>query len=231
MLVSRQRQDGAIGYWGQEDWSSPWLTAYALSMMLDARDAGIDVPASTIARATAYLSKGNAERTATRWSTQRRRVAARPARRAARAAPRRHLRRHVIERRVKAIASRLGFVDRLDYASVLAEQGDSTAARAIVRDAWRATHVDGRLVRLDDSTRGTGWLFRSSQRAEARLFAVTAMLEPRHPQLGALFESMVVASRGALALAVEHDRAGGAGGRDPRGARACSDSARRAPSP
>jgi uncharacterized protein YfaS (alpha-2-macroglobulin family) len=57
--------------------------------------------------------------------------------------------------------------------------------------------VEGRLVRLEDSTRGDGWLFRSSIRPAARLFAATAMLEPRHPQLGALFESIVQRGRSA----------------------------------
>jgi len=63
VLVSRQREDGAIGYWSPNDWSTPWLTAYALSMMVDARDAGIKVPASTLSRALAYLTGGTTERT------------------------------------------------------------------------------------------------------------------------------------------------------------------------
>jgi alpha-2-macroglobulin len=54
-----------------------------------------------------------------------------------------------------------------------------------------------RLVRLDTSSQGEGWLFPSSVRAAARLFSATAMLDPRYPLLGALFESIIQTGRSA----------------------------------
>ena len=50
-------------------------------------------------------------------------------------------------------------------------------------------------MRFDDSTHGNGWLFPSSLRPAARLFVATAKVEPRHPQLGALFESIMQMGR------------------------------------
>jgi hypothetical protein len=196
ILVSRQRGDGAIGYWRATDWSSPWLTAYALSMLLDARDAGISVPAATLTRAADYLAHGHGERTTERWSSM---PGASPhdMLAALRALRRVGLSDTLLERSLQTRVDRLDLVDRLDYAMLRAERGDSSTARTIVRDAWRATRVEGRLVRLDDSTHDRGWLFPSSVRAAARLFTATAAMDPRHPQLGALFESMVQHRRSA----------------------------------
>jgi uncharacterized protein YfaS (alpha-2-macroglobulin family) len=66
-----------------------------------------------------------------------------------------------------------------------------------VRDAWRNVRQEGRLVRLDTSSQGGRWLFPSSVRPAAQLFAATAILEPRHPLLGALFESIIQSGRSA----------------------------------
>ena len=196
ILVSRQREDGAIGYWSATDWSSPSLTAYAFTMLIDARDAGISVPAGTLTRAANYLTHGKAERRSDRWVTTIG-TSAHDLLAAMRALRRAGLSDTLLDASLRTRASGLGFVDRLDYAMLLADRGDSTAARVIVRDAWRAARVEGRLVRLADSTRGEGWIFRSSVRPAARLFAATAALEPRHPQLGALFESIMQRGRSA----------------------------------
>jgi uncharacterized protein YfaS (alpha-2-macroglobulin family) len=196
VLVSRQREDGGIGYWSAADWSTPWLTAYALSMMFDARDAGIQVPASTVSRALAYLTGGKADR-----SDGRRRIftdssahdlvaAVRLLRRVG--APDREL-----EDSLRARASKLDYADRLEYAMMRAEDGDSATARGIVRDAWQAARREGRLVRVDSTSRGGWWLFPSAVRPATRLFTATATLDPRHPLLGALFESIIQTGRSA----------------------------------
>ena len=39
-LSRRQRSDGGIGLWSADDWTTPWLTAYAGSVLLDAKAAG-----------------------------------------------------------------------------------------------------------------------------------------------------------------------------------------------
>src|SRR5215207_1541847 len=194
VLVSRQRPEGSIGYWSATDWSTPWLTAYAVSMLLDARDAGIDVPASVLARATAYLS-GARPGMVSPWRNGD--ASPHDVRAALRVLQRRGVANQELEQWLRARAGTLGYVDRLEYAMTRVAMGDSATAREIVRDAWRATKVEGRLVRLDDSTGGTGWLFRSSVRPAARLFSATAALEPRHPMLGALFEALVQSGRSA----------------------------------
>ena len=196
ILVSRQRHDGSIGYWSSTDWSSPWLTSYAMSMLLDAREAGIQVPSTTIVRAMAYLSGARAREVVSQGAVARD-TSAHDLLAAIRVLQRARLSDSLLEQSLRARASTLGFVDRLDYAMLLATRGDSTAAREIVRTAWRAAQVEGRLVRLDDSARSGQWLFRSSVRPAATLFAATAVLEPRHPHLGALFESIVQQGRSA----------------------------------
>ena len=39
-LLRRQRPNGGIGLWSAEDWTSPWLSAHAGSVLLEAREAG-----------------------------------------------------------------------------------------------------------------------------------------------------------------------------------------------
>jgi uncharacterized protein YfaS (alpha-2-macroglobulin family) len=196
ILVSRQRDDGSIGYWSRTDWSTPWLTAYALTMLLDARDAGISVPATTLTRAATYLSaapvRGYAQQ---RWIADG--ASPHEVLAAVRVLRRVGLADSLLQEWLKPRTDGLDFVDRLDYALLLADQGDSATARAIVRDSWRSTRVEGRVVRLADTTHTRAWLFPSSVRAAARLFTATAVLEPRHPKLGALFESIAQGGRSA----------------------------------
>ena len=54
-IVARQGPDGSIWYWYDFRWSSPWLTAYAGSFLVEARDAGIRVDPKVISRINAYL--------------------------------------------------------------------------------------------------------------------------------------------------------------------------------
>ncbi|MEZ4461197.1 MAG: MG2 domain-containing protein [bacterium] len=53
-VFSMQTSDGGFGYWPGES-SSPWGTAYATHMLLDARDQGFDVPEQRLNDAIAYL--------------------------------------------------------------------------------------------------------------------------------------------------------------------------------
>ncbi|HWJ23301.1 MAG TPA: alpha-2-macroglobulin family protein, partial [Gemmatimonadaceae bacterium] len=55
-LARRQRADGAIRYWDDHDWSSPWLTTYAGLFLLEARDQGITVDSAVLRRVARYLS-------------------------------------------------------------------------------------------------------------------------------------------------------------------------------
>ncbi|HEU4786275.1 MAG TPA: alpha-2-macroglobulin family protein, partial [Gemmatimonadaceae bacterium] len=54
-ISRRQDPDGSIQYWPGWHWSSPWLTAYAGSFLLDARDLGVEVRPGVISRASKFL--------------------------------------------------------------------------------------------------------------------------------------------------------------------------------
>src|SRR5690606_12160919 len=56
-LARRQRRDGGIGYWGIDGWTTPWLSAYAGRVLLEAREAGIAVDDSVLARLAGYLGE------------------------------------------------------------------------------------------------------------------------------------------------------------------------------
>ena len=62
VLTGRQRPDGAIGLWSAEDWSTPWLSAYAGEALLAARDAGVDLRDSVLVRLGNYLYRSAHQR-------------------------------------------------------------------------------------------------------------------------------------------------------------------------
>ena len=55
IVSGRQLTGGGIGYWSPDDWTSPWLSAYAGNFLLGARAAGITVSDSVLARLGDYL--------------------------------------------------------------------------------------------------------------------------------------------------------------------------------
>ncbi|HEY8258528.1 MAG TPA: alpha-2-macroglobulin family protein, partial [Gemmatimonadales bacterium] len=60
-LSHRQRSDGGIGLWSPTGWTTPWLSAYAGSVLLDAKAAGLAVDDSVLVRLAGYLEKSLAE--------------------------------------------------------------------------------------------------------------------------------------------------------------------------
>ncbi|HYR11196.1 MAG TPA: MG2 domain-containing protein, partial [Longimicrobium sp.] len=56
-LEQRQRTDGGIGLWSALDWTSPFLTAYAGRVMLEARAAGVTVSDTVLNRMAGYLTR------------------------------------------------------------------------------------------------------------------------------------------------------------------------------
>ncbi len=54
-ILSHQRSDGGFGLWKESPESSPWITAYALWGLAEARGHGVEVPKSSLASATGYL--------------------------------------------------------------------------------------------------------------------------------------------------------------------------------
>ncbi|MEP6619694.1 MAG: alpha-2-macroglobulin family protein [bacterium] len=198
-LVNRQRDDGGFGYWSAENWTTPWLTAYALQYVMGARDAGVAVPDGVIHRAQSYLAttmqsyRNRSGEPGFTWSDS----LAWPhdALAAATMLRRAGVPDTTLESYVDSLRQQLGFEDRLALAAILASRHDTVAARQLLEQAWRAAHVEGRRVVLDDSTSTRHWLFRSVTRPAAALLATTARLAPAHPLLGALFESVVQSGR------------------------------------
>jgi uncharacterized protein YfaS (alpha-2-macroglobulin family) len=196
-LVARQRDDGGFGYWSREGWTSPWLTAYALSILLDAREAGVQVPAMVVERAKQHLVESARPDGALVLirSNQVRLAHAHDALPVARLLRRLGSPSQWLERMIDGARGRMSYSDRLELALLRTDAGDTADARALVHTAWSAAQPSGRKIVLDDSTAGWGWLFESRLRPMAKLLEATAILEPRHPLLGALLESVVQRGR------------------------------------
>ncbi|MEP6732247.1 MAG: MG2 domain-containing protein [bacterium] len=199
VLLSRQRENGGFGYWTQYDSTDPWLTAYTLEFLLGARNAGIAVSASALEHAKKYLvavfpvkmrpidDPWIAYRDSVEWphyavwtANMLRRIGAPDT---------------TLERDVWKIRHQLGFEERLTLAALFAARSDSAKSNELVNQAWQSAHVEGRRVTLDDSAASRHWIFRSPARPIALLLATTARLQPTHPLLGALFESVVQTGR------------------------------------
>ncbi len=199
VLVARQRADGGYGYWSALNWTSGWLTAYAYDFLLGARDIGIAVPARSLEHAKKYMAEAFPRTLRTGddpWFAWRDSVAW-PHNAMASAAL---LRRAGVgdtslENDLWTMRNRLDFEDRLSLAQVFAASGDTAKANQLMDAAWRSARVEGRRVTLDDSAAARHWIFRSTARPIAQLLATTARLQPNHPLLGALFESLVQVGR------------------------------------
>ncbi len=55
-LLEKQKSSGAFGLWSSQSPESPWLTAYATHMMVEAVDAGYEVPVSAVKKALTRLA-------------------------------------------------------------------------------------------------------------------------------------------------------------------------------
>lgn len=199
ILLRRQRADGGYGYWSSVNWTSAWLSGYALDFLIGARDVGIAVPAGTLERAKTFLASAFPTRLRTGddpWHAWRDSVAwPHNAMSAAYMLRRVGVPDTTLERDLWGLRNKLGFEDRLSLAAVYAERADSARSRELLDDAWRSARVEGRRVTLDDSAAARRWLFRSVSRPVALLLGTTARLQPTHPLLGALFESLVQTGR------------------------------------
>jgi uncharacterized protein YfaS (alpha-2-macroglobulin family) len=194
-IVARQLPDGGFGYWDTDSWTSPWLTAYAAELLLDARAEGISVPESVTDQVAQYLGL-KALHAMEAWTSRVREASsAHDLLAMARVLRRLGQPNAPVEVALETRRDRLGFVDRLDLARLRAMSGDSSDARRLLDGAWKAAHLSGQKVALDDSTRGEGWLFASRLRPLALLARTTAELQPAHPLLGALVESIVQRGR------------------------------------
>jgi uncharacterized protein YfaS (alpha-2-macroglobulin family) len=204
-IARRQRVDGAFKYWPDFPWSSPWLTAYAATFLLDARDLGVSVSPAVIDRAREYLRRASREPVDTggmnRYEQRTRRLLL-----GERVAEVEFLRRvgqpdTAAERALLGAARAMTWEDRLRLAEVIAPRADMRAdAEAIVDSAWRTVTVAGHRVDLPDSANG-GRVFPSRIAPAARLLSASIALRPAHPLLGALVETVLQHGRAESAFA------------------------------
>jgi uncharacterized protein YfaS (alpha-2-macroglobulin family) len=198
VLSGRQRADGGIGLWAANDWTSPWLSAYAGEALLAARAAGIPVNDSVLGRLGDYLFRSVHQPAAIQapiaiW-----------------------LERHSVQLGEEVAAvdylSRLGradlagenellravaqlyWEDRVRLAEVVARRGATAAARALLEPIWRGVRLDGRRAVLPDSV-AQPFYFWSARRPAARLLSATLAVDSAHPLIGPLVETLVEMGR------------------------------------
>jgi uncharacterized protein YfaS (alpha-2-macroglobulin family) len=197
VLVRRQRPNGGIGLWSADDWTSPWLSVHAGTVLLEAREAGFSVSDSVVARLTEYL-RGTLRREpalAVSVTVLESDVRVRLTERVSVAdfLSRARRRDRALENDLLRQAALLAPESRYTLAIVLARGGDLPAARRLLEPAWNALRVDGRTVAIPDSLRGH-FYFRSLVRPAALLLEATLAVDPSHPLAAPLFETVV--SRG-----------------------------------
>ncbi|MEJ7813371.1 MAG: alpha-2-macroglobulin family protein, partial [Gemmatimonadaceae bacterium] len=199
MIAARQREDGGIGYWGAADWTTPWLSAYAGALLLDARDAGVVVSDSLIARLAGYLERELKEAAplvtpVARWyDDQRTRLSDQVA--AADFLSRLGRPDVAAENQLLARAPQMAWEDRMLLAEMAARRGAIAVARRLLAPAWNATQVEGRRAVIPGGAR-TDFPFESRLRPVARLLTATLAVEPAHPLVGPLVETLVQGGRG-----------------------------------
>lgn len=233
-LSGRQREDGGIGLWDGDDWSSPWLTAYAGGVLLDAREAGFAVRDTVLNGIAGYLTRALHEPDAVNVALGER-------------SPRLDL---VFSERLAAVeflsrlgkpdvpaenqllsnAARMAWEDRVLLAEVLGRRGAREPALRLLDAAWAGVTVRGTRAVLPPTAYHRVFYFTSQVRPAARLMTATLALRPGHPRLGALVETLVQQGRaeadydwttqdyGAAVLALYRFEAaqGGAGDRTVR---------------
>ena len=199
IILGRQRPDGGIGYWSSSDWTTPWLSAYAGLVLLDAKEAGIAVNDSAVARLVTYLRGALKDPQPIRapvigWYDELRvklsdRVAAvdflSRAKRADVAA----------ENDLLGVAPQMGWEDRVRLAEVLSRRGAAKAARGLLTPIWNAVKVEGRRAVVADTAAPSYHYFPSRTRPIARLLTATLAVDSAHPLLGPLVETLIQQGR------------------------------------
>jgi uncharacterized protein YfaS (alpha-2-macroglobulin family) len=197
-ILRRQRPDGGIGFWSVSDWSTPWLSAYAGRVLLEARDAGFAVPDSALARLADYLSRSlsqplRPEGGTTHWFGS---VEHDLAERVAAVDLLSRLGRPEIaaENILLRQAFRLRWEDRVLLAEILARRGQHGEAVRLLEHATAAVRIEGRVAVLPDSA-GGGHYFASRIRPAARLLSALLTIAPSSPLIGPLVERIVEQGR------------------------------------
>jgi uncharacterized protein YfaS (alpha-2-macroglobulin family) len=198
-LSRRQRSDGGIGFWSATDWTTPWLTAYAGAVLLEARAAGLAVDDSVLARVGGYLKRSLAggqpmiAPVARRYDSSGVRLSERVM--AVDYLSRAGLRDRAAENELLRLSAQLAWEDRARLALVLARGGDRAAARGLLEPAWGSVKVEGRTATLPPEAYRQ-FYFESRARPAAYLLSATLAVEPEHPLVGPLVETLVAQGRG-----------------------------------
>jgi uncharacterized protein YfaS (alpha-2-macroglobulin family) len=203
-LARRQRTDGGIGLWSALDWTSPWLTAYAGRVMLEARGAGVPVSDTVLARMAGYLQNALREPEVLRTvlGPAQLRTEAVLAERLAAADFLSRLERPEVpaENQLLGQAARLSWEDRLSLAEMLARRGAMEPARRLLAAAWEGVQVRGTRAVLPEAAFRRDFYFASHVRPAARLLTATLAVQPGHPGVGALVETLVQQGRAEARL-------------------------------
>ncbi|HEU5040042.1 MAG TPA: alpha-2-macroglobulin family protein, partial [Gemmatimonadales bacterium] len=198
-LARRQRADGGIGLWSATDWTTPWLSSYAGAVLLEAKLAGIAVDDSVVARLGGYLRRSLAEKRpilapVIHWY-ERNDVRLSDRIMAVDYLSRAGLRDRGAENELLRMAPQLAWEDRVRLAHVLARAGDLAAGRRLLEPAWRQIRVEGRAATLPAATPRDFYFF-SPIRPAAWLLSATLAVEPAHPLVGPLVETLIQQGRG-----------------------------------
>ncbi|HTO72970.1 MAG TPA: alpha-2-macroglobulin family protein, partial [Gemmatimonadales bacterium] len=199
ILSGRQRPDGGIGYWSAGDWTTPWLSAYAGTALLDARAAGTPVDDSVLARLGRYLSESLKHEVMIRapvigWYD------AYQVKLSDRVAAVDFLSRLgkpdlPSENELLRQAAQLAWEDRIRLAEVLARRGASNAARGLLQPIWSSVRTEGRRAILPDSAFGLNHYFDSRVRPVSRLLTATLAVDSASNLIGPLVETLVQRGR------------------------------------
>jgi len=197
-LSRRQRPDGGIGLWSASDWTTPWLSGYAGQVLLEAKAAGVAVDDSVLARLGTYLRSSLTAKalTVTPVSLWYDTTAARLSERvmAVDFLSRAGLRDRARENELLRMAAQLYWEDRVKLAAILARSGDVRAARTLLEPAWASVKVEGRTATLPPASR-RAWYFSSMIRPAAYLLSATLAVDPAHPLVGPLVETLTAQGR------------------------------------
>ncbi|MGH7534447.1 MAG: hypothetical protein ACREMG_02560, partial [Gemmatimonadales bacterium] len=106
------------------------------------------------------------------------------------------LRDRALENELLRLAAQLSWEDRVRLAHLLARGGDPAGARRLLEPAWAEVKVEGRVATLPAASRRS-FYFDSRIRPTAWLLSATLAVEPGHPLVGPLVETLVQQGRAA----------------------------------
>ncbi len=200
-LLRRQRDDGGIGIWSASDWTTPWLSSYAGQVLLDARDLGLPVGDTALAKLGRYLKASLTERTVAvvpvaHWWADTTAAQLSEQLQAVDYLSRTGRRDRAAENELLRKGPQLFWEDRVRLAAVFARAGDRAVARRLLEPAWASVTIEGRRATLPVESRRE-FYFPSVARPSAWLLSATLAVEPTHRLVGPLVETLIHQSRGA----------------------------------